>query len=261
MQKEPGENQWLAKPFSFAASFVQSIYYEFASGVRNTTTLYLDLINIKKENAILDSENTELKTQLNSLSELQLENERLNELLNFKQKTKMQLLAAKIISRDLLSDHATVQINRGTNDGLKPGQAVITTEGAVGYIFRPEPLTAQVLLVTDRYAVVDGIVQRTRARGIVEGYSPTTCQLRYVEKSEDITVGDLVVTSGLDNIFPKGFPVAKVEFIEHKPHSVTLRVDLKPVVDSRKLEEVFVILNSANENFDETISMLEEPSK
>jgi len=121
----------------------------------------------------------------------------------------------------------------------------------LGYIFKPEPFTAHVMLITDRYAVVDGIVQRTRARGIVEGKSQKGCSLKYVERTEDVKEGDLVVTGGLDNIFPKGFPVAVVESVERKTFSVSLKVDLRPVVDPYKVEEVFVVVDAAKEDFGE----------
>ncbi|MGE3759649.1 MAG: rod shape-determining protein MreC, partial [Pseudobdellovibrionaceae bacterium] len=133
--------------------------------------------------------------------------------------------------------------------GLKAGQAVITVGGVVGYVFKPDVFTSQVLLITDRYANVDGVVQRSRARGIVEGKSSSTCQLLYVEKAADVQPGDLIVTSGLDNIFPKGFPVATVDQVSSTPSSVSLKVDLTPVVDPNKIEEVFVILNAAEQDF------------
>jgi rod shape-determining protein MreC len=184
---------------------------------------------------------------MGEMTEIKNENDRLRALLDFRQSTKMDLVTAQVIGRDLVSsDHSTITINKGTRDGLKPGQAVITVHGALGYIYRPEALTAKIMLITDRYSVVDGVVQRTRAHGIVEGRTQSSCQLKYVEKTEDVKKGDLVVTGGLDNIFPKGFPVAVVENVERKNFSVSLKVDLKPVVDPFKVEEVFVVANAAN---------------
>jgi len=151
-----------------------------------------------------------------------------------------------VIGRDLAPDHNTIIINKGTRNGLKSGQAVITVQGVLGYVYRPEAFTANIMLITDSYSVVDGVVQRTRAHGIVEGKSPNLIQLKYVEKTEDVKKGDLVVTGGLDNIFPKGFPVAVVENVERKNFSVSLKVELKPVVDPYKVEEVFVVANAAN---------------
>lgn len=257
MQRKPFETAWYNKPFSFLAGLTQSAFFSFADGVRGNTQLYLNLIGIKKENEKLHEENLRLQSLIQVKAELEKENDRLNRLLDFKSHSKMELIGARVMSRDLLSDHNTLQINKGTEHGLKAGQAVITVDGVVGYIFRPETLTSQVLLITDRYSVVDGIIARSRARGIVEGKKSSSCLLRYVEKSEDIQTGDLVVTSGLDNIFPKGFPIATVVSVENKNYSISVQVELKPVVDANKVEEVFIISNAANEDLTDKISMKE----
>lgn len=249
MQQRPQESHWLVKPFSLLGSAVSETFFSFSHGVKDTTAMYIDLINIKKQSADLHSANNEMQARLEKMNELLLENDRLRDLLNFKQQTKMVLTAAQVIGRDLVIDHNTVTINKGTVDGIKPGQAVITTGGVLGYIFKPEPFTSHVMLITDRYAVVDGIVQRTRAHGIVEGKSQSSCALKYVERTEDVKEGDLVVTGGLDNIFPKGFPVAIVESVERKTFSVSLKVDLRPIVDPYKVEEVFVVVDAAKQDF------------
>ncbi|UOF01665.1 rod shape-determining protein MreC [Bdellovibrio reynosensis] len=249
MQQRPQESNWLAKPFTMLASSVSEGFYSFSSGVTDTTAMYVDLINIKKETELIKSTNNELQARQEKMAELQLENDRLRGLLAFKEESKMNLMAAQVIGRDLVIDHNTVTINKGTNDGVKSGQAVITTGGVLGHIYKPEPFTSHVMLITDRYSVVDGIVQRTRAHGIVEGKSQNTGTLKYVEKTEDVKEGDLVVTGGLDNIFPQGFPVAIVESVERKTFSVSLKVDLRPVVDPYKVEEVFIVLNANNIDF------------
>lgn len=249
MEQKPGDSGWYNQPLQWMAGLSQHGLFFFSDGVRGTASEYLNLLNIKAENRKLSSEVKELKARMLLYDELELENLRLNNLLDFKAQTKMELTAAKVISRDLLTDHSTVRINKGSHHGLRSGQAVISTDGVVGYIFRPEAFSSLVLLITDRYAVVDGILSRSRARGIVEGKSPTTCSLRYVERNEDVKIGDLVVTSGLDNIFPKGFPIAIVESVENRTSSVSLKVDLRPVVDPDKVEEVFIVLNAGYEDF------------
>lgn len=249
MQQRPQESNWLVKPFALLGSGISQTFYGFSHGVTETTAMYVNLINIKKNSEQLQSTNNELQARLEKMNELTNENDRLRGLLSFKEQTKMKLVAAQVIGRDLVIDHNTVTINKGSTDGLTAGQAVITTGGVLGYIFKPEPYTAHVMLITDRYAVVDGIVQRTRAHGIVEGKSQNGCTLKYVEKTEDVKEGDLVVTGGLDNIFPKGFPVAIVESVERKTFSVSLKVDLRPVVDPYKVEEVFVVTQASNEDF------------
>lgn len=250
MQQGPQESHWLSKPFSLLGSSITEVFYGFSHGVKDTTAMYVNLINIKKDSEALRSENNELTARLEKMNELQLENDRLRELMAFKQETKMHLTAAQMIGRDLVIDHNTITINKGINDGIKAGQAVITTGGVLGYIYRPEAFTSHVMLITDRYSVVDGVVQRTRAHGIVEGNSQntSTLNLKYVERTEDVQVGDIIVTGGLDNIFPKGFPIAVVENVERKTFSVSMKVDLRPIVDPYKVEEVFVVTDAANED-------------
>lgn len=250
-QRNPLNSEWFNRPFSFVASQLQSSVFSFSEAVRTTTRKYIDLIGIKNLNAELLLKNQELLARLSSFEELQVENNALRKLLDFKANSKMDLVAAEVMSRDLLADHNTLQISKGTDHGLKNGQAVITAEGVVGYVFRPQAKTSQVMLITDRYAVVDGLVARSRARGIVEGKSQTHCSFQYVEKSEDVVVGDIIVTSGLDGIFPKGFPVAVVESVENKTYAVSLKVDLRPFVNPDKVERVFVILNSNEQDFSE----------
>lgn len=262
MQQQSSEkSHWLSKPFTLLSSSVSEGFYGFSHGVKDTTAMYLDLINIKRTNRELKSSNNELQSRLTKMNELLLENDRLRNLLNFKQQTAMNLVAAEIIGRDLVIDHNTITINKGTNDGLKAGQAVITTGGVLGYIFKPEPFTSHVMLITDRYAVVDGIVQRTRAHGIVEGKSQSSCALKYVEKTEDVKEGDLVVTGGLDNVFPKGFPIAVVASVERKTFSVSLNVELRPVVDPYKVEEVFIVLNASNVDLNAKVDLTTQEKK
>lgn len=251
--RNPEESHWALKPFAFALGSLQSLYSGFSSGVRGTTALYLDLIDIKLVNQKLVKDNAELRAQLGTLTELKLENERLNSLLGFKQKSKMELLAAKVVGKDLLPDHKTLTINRGSQHGVKKHLAAITVGGVVGYVFRTSPYTSQILLLTDRYAVIDSIVQRSRARGIVEGSAKDQCRLRYLKRGDDVQVGDLVVTSGLDNIFPKGFPVASVKNVLKSQYGLSQEVELKPVVSPQTLEEIFIVLNAHQENFEEPV--------
>ncbi|MCB0390426.1 MAG: rod shape-determining protein MreC [Bdellovibrionales bacterium] len=249
MEHNPAERPWFVKPFIFASGVVQNMYSGFSSGVRGTTSLYLNLINIKKNNQNLQKENAELRAQLGALTELKLENQRLNNLLGFKENTKMELLTAKVIGKDLLIDHTTLTINRGTHHGVKEFMAVITIGGVVGYVIQPQTFTSQILLLTDRYASIDAIVQRSRARGIVEGLNKNTCQLNYLERDDDVKVGDKIVTSGLNNIFPKGFAVGTVTNVEKSQYDISQEVTIKPAINPFTLEEVFVVLNANKESF------------
>ena len=211
--------------------------------------MYLKLMGIKRQNIALQKENDEMRAQLGSMTELKLENERLNHLLDFKQKTSMKLLGAKVIARDLSPDHYSIRINRGTRDGLRKLQGVITVNGVVGYILRANYDSAQVLVLTDRSAAIDAVVQRTRARGLVSGKSLTSCRLRYLERADDVAPNDMIVTSGLQGYFPKGFPIGKLTTVHKTPFGISQEADVEPVVNPNNLEEIFVVLNSGQEDF------------
>lgn len=237
----PNESPWFLRPFSAAGGFLQDSFLSFTANVRDSTTRYIDLIKIKTLNRELTSENQHLKAMLLQMQEIKSENRRLNELLVFQQQDDMELMSAQITSLDLFGEHFSVRINRGTDDGVSKGMAVISAQGSVGYILNAHKKSAIVLLLTDRYSVIDAIVQSSRARGIVEGLSADTCILKYLQRTDDIKVGDLVVTSGLDNIFPKGFPIGKVKKIVRKKSDVSQYVEIQPIVDVSKLEEVFIV--------------------
>lgn len=251
MKRSPGEEPWYRKPFTATVSLVQGAYASFTSGVRGTTSMYLDLIDIKNHNATLKRENEELQATLGGLTELKLENERLTKLLDFKQSTKMELLGAKVIARDLSPDHYSIRINRGARHGLKKLQGVITVQGVVGYVLKVEAESSQVLVLTDRSAAIDGIVQRTRARGLISGKSQTMCRLRYLERADDVAAGDMIVTSGLQGYFPKGFPIGRLKSVRKTDYGISLEADVDPIVNPSNLEEVFVVLNAGHEDFNE----------
>lgn len=250
-QRQPMTSSWYNQPFALIGAGIEQGFFAFSDSIRGNTRLYLNLIEIKKESQNLKDTNHKLQAELQTTEELKRENDRLRGILELKNSTKMESIVAEVIGRDLLSEHETMRINKGTHHGIKAGMPVIAVGGVVGYIFRPQPFSSQILLISDRYSVVDGIVTRNRTAGIVEGAGRQTCALRYIEKSQDIKEGDLIVTSGLDNIFPKGLPVAKVTQVRSKPHAASLIVEMSPVVDPDKVEEVFVITNAAHEDFSE----------
>lgn len=229
------------KPFIFAAGATQEATSKFVFTVRDTVRTYLDLINIKRENRELKAKLDQMAALQLKTEELQLENQRLSQILEFKTREPLELVAARVIGYDLSAQYATFRIDRGTKDGIAIGQAVITPQGVAGTILTVESERAQVLVVTDRYSVIDAIVQRSRARGVVEGKSQTTAQLKYLQRTDDVQVGDLVVTSGLDPSLPAGFPIGRVILHQKKPHGITQLVELEPMIDASQLEEVLIV--------------------
>ena len=249
MKHSPESQPWFLRPFSFFKGIVQDSYSHFSGAIRSTTSLYLNLISIKKENSVLRKENAKLQAHFGTLSELKIENDRLKNLLNFQQIAPMKLLTARVIGKDLASEHNTVTINRGSSQGVKRKMAAIAIGGVVGYVIRVHAHTSQILLLTDVYSAIDSIVQRSRVRGITEGTSRNTCRLRYLQREDDVLKGDLIVTSGLNNIFPKGFPIGKIISISQKnKNSISQTIEIQPSINPLKLEEIFIVLNANKKN-------------
>jgi rod shape-determining protein MreC len=175
------------------------------------------------------------------LHEIELENDRLRRLLEFRGRVRDDVIAARVIGRDALGASRSFVIDRGTNDGVERGAAVLAPDGVVGHVFLAGRRASRVLLVTDHNSGVDAIVQRTRARGIVEGRVGGGCGLKFVKRTESLEEGDLVITSGVDGIFPKGLPIGRIVDIDRRGPGLFQYAIIEPTVDFDVLEEVLVV--------------------
>jgi rod shape-determining protein MreC len=182
----------------------------------------------------------ERKREVARLTEVQLENERLRRLLAFRPDVQEDVITARVIGADALGVSRSLAIDRGTLDGVRKGAAVLAPEGVVGQVLLAGRHASRLLLITDHNSGVDGIVQRTRAHGIVEGALHGECGLKFVKRTERLEVGDLVVTSGMDGIFPKGLPIGHIAAIDRRGQSLFQSATVEPTVDFGRLEEVLV---------------------
>ncbi len=214
-------------------------------GVNFTTGLwskYIGLINTHEENKKLRSELDRLMLENSKNRELLSTYMRLQELLNFENEADDPVLAAQVISRDPTGWFKSVIIDKGENSGIKENMPVVNAKGVVGQIVSVSKNYSKVLLLIDQNSSVDCIVERSRDSGIVKGVSPKVCTLNYVLKTSDVRAGDLIITSGLDRVFPKGSRVGAVTEVDDPPDELFKSVKIKPSVDFSKLEEVLVLL-------------------
>jgi rod shape-determining protein MreC len=225
----------ICSPFQKAATLV-------IKTVQGTFTQYVYVVNLGKENRMLKQKIAELQEENHRMKEMKLANERLRQLLQFREKNSPSMIGAEVIGQDPSSWFKSVTINKGERDGVKKGMAVISPAGVIGQILKTAPHYATVLLLTDYNSAVDSIVQRTRAKTIVEGKGENRGQLKYLRRAEEVAVGDVVVTSGLGGNFPKGLMVGEIKKVDKKGHGVFQYAELVPSVDLTQLEEVFVII-------------------
>jgi len=203
---------------------------------------YFALVNVRHENTRLLREINALRMENDRYQEVAAANTRLKELLQFKKTINWPVLAAQVIGRDPSGWFESVIIDKGKNAGLEVNMPVVDARGVVGRLVSVSPGYAKVLLVIDQNSAVDGLIQRSREKGIVKGLSSELCKLDYVVKTSDVVVGDRVVTSGMGRVFPKGLPLGEVVEVTNVPWELFKEIKVRPMLDFAKLEEVLVIL-------------------
>ena len=225
----------ICSPFQKASTLV-------IKTVQGTFQQYIFLVNLEKENRALKKKIAELQEENHRIKEMKLANERLRQLLQFREKNSPSMIGAEVIGQDPSSWFKSITIDKGERDGVKKGMAVVSPAGVIGQVLKSAPHYATVLLITDYSSAIDSIVQRTRAKAIVEGKGENRCQLKYLLRAEEVAVGDVVVTSGLGGNFPKGLMVGEIKKVDKKGHGVFQYAELVPSADMTQLEEVFVIM-------------------
>ena len=206
---------------------------------------YITLVGVKQENERLRVRILELEQQAIRVAEVEETDKRLADLLSFRSALEGDTVAAQIIGRDPLPWFGTVAINKGEADGVRKNMAVLSPFGVVGQTMATGAHSARVLLITDHNSGIDAVVQRSRARGIVAGALDGGCVMKYVKREEDVEVGDRIVTSGLDGIFPRGVIIGEVAHVTRGNRGLLQVADVKPVTPLDRIEEVLVVLGPA----------------
>ena len=209
-------------------------------GVRGFWSNYVDLQEVRTENASLKQEVQNLQVRLQEEHATAQRTDNLRQLLELRQRSGLQTTAAEIIAAGAMPEFRTVTIDKGSSDGLAADMAVISPAGVVGRLILPSSRASQVQLLIDRNAAAGALIERTRTQGIVVGFGDGTLRMQYVPGTSDVKQGDLVVTSGIDGIYPKGFVIGTIEAVERGPgsyHDITVR----PAVDTSRIEEVLVV--------------------
>ncbi len=226
----------------------QKQFTAFFNSVKDTWNQYFFLVSTAKENQRLKKALGQSLEQLNRYSETEIANDRLRHLLGFDKVIPRPMIAAQVVGKDPSAWSKTIIVDKGTRDSVRQGAPVVIPEGIVGVVVDASARYAKVLLLTDPNSAVDALVQQTRARGIVKGGGADYCVFDYVLRKHEISVGDIVVSSGLDGVFPKGFRVGRISEIVRQNAGIFQKVSVTPYVDFEILEEVFIISEPAYES-------------
>jgi rod shape-determining protein MreC len=227
----------ISQPFAMAGGAVSSPFRaaaNWASGGGVDRAQYDALLK----------QNTDLKQRLAELEEAKAENERLNSLVDFVQAQDYPTLGARIIGRPTDSWGGSVVIDRGTTKGVEPGDPVVAAGGLVGQVIDVTPWSARVRLITDANSGVSVLVQRTRANGVVRGSLDGKLGLDFVDKAKMPVKGDVLVTSGLGGVYPKGIVVGEVTEVSSQHADLYPDVAVATRVDVGRIEEVVVLIGA-----------------
>jgi rod shape-determining protein MreC len=209
-------------------------------GVRGTWGHYFALQNTSRENEQLRHENDRLKLENIELQSRVAEAARLEALLNFRQShQQVPMLGARVIGSSADSAGRTIYIDRGERDGVQKNMGVITPDGIVGKVIEAFASTSQVLLLTDRGSGVGAMIAESRIQSPVGGTGEPQLDMKYVANDDKVDLGQLVVTSGMDRIFPRDLPVGTIADVRSGSPFKVIRV--QPAANLERLEEVIVL--------------------
>ncbi|UQA55942.1 rod shape-determining protein MreC [Polyangium aurulentum] len=234
----------IATPIQYAAATL-------ARGLSNIWGDYVYLVDVKEDNARLASQNARLRERVRKLESLEEENHRLRRLLDMRASLKTDVVSAQVIGKNTNEFFrvARVSLDREARD-IGPNLPVVTPDGVVGTTLKSAGDTVDVRLVVDAGSGVDVVVQRTGARGFARGTGDETkylLSIEYVQRTDEVEVGDLLVTSGVGRRFPKGIPVGTVTQVVKRDFGIYQQVYATPAVDFSRLEEVLIVTSAPAE--------------
>lgn len=212
-----------------------------SSGVEDVVKDYVWLTDVRQENETLKRQVANLEQKVTDYHEAYIENLRLRRLLDFKITIEAETVAAQVVIHDLTGWFQTLMVDKGFRDNVAPDMAVVNDEGVVGRVLDVSDRFSRILLITDPGSSVDAVVQRNRVRGVLSGKDANGCVLKYVRGNVDVQVGDLIISSGKDGIFPKGLRLGVIQGVFKDPVDLFQKIEVKPLVRLSALEEVLVI--------------------
>ncbi len=204
-------------------------------------TIIPQMLNLKSENSRLRAENVQLKTRLSLTSEAARENERLRSLLNLKENSQLGLIPAEVTAKNPLPGVNSLLIDRGASAGLKKHMAVINDRGLVGKVIRVNRHSSVVQLLADRNLGAAVRLSFSRTDGITSWVGEERMLVEGIAGSSPVRLGEEVITSGLDGVFPPGIRAGQVIRTERSIENLFLQIEMAPAVDFSAVEEVFVV--------------------
>lgn len=221
--------------------YIRSLTVAVMGVAENTFSFIPNLFALSAENRILRRRAVELADEVAKLREARLENIRLRKLLQFASSTQLRVVSAEVISKNLHLLHNAMVINVGSADSVAPSMPVISDAGLVGRITVVSSHYSIVQLMLNRDFRASVKIQRSRVDGILAWQGGTATVMKNISKSQDVRIGDLVMTSEYSNNFPPNINIGIVSSVNDEAGTLFKKVEIQPSVDFTRLQEVFVV--------------------
>lgn len=222
---------------------LQRVMASSVGAVRGVWNGYVWLQDVQEENAVLRETVDRLELRLQRQNALVQRAKSLQQLLELRDSTDALTLTAEVIGVDATPWFQTLTVARGSADGVRSDLAVIAPNGVVGRVLDlPGPRAAKVQLLIDRNAAAGAIIERTRLIGIVSGTGDNALRMDFVSNLEDVEVGDRVLTSGIDGVYPRGFVIGVVSVVE-RGVDLYKSITVQPAVNASGLEDVLIVMS------------------
>lgn len=237
----PAIGRYLAGVVGGMMAPVQSLHQSVEAFLDTSLLRYRELSEAVELNQRLRQQVAVLQNQVTQLNEYHRENERLRGLLNMADSLTLQGPVARVIGMSSAGWSSIVTIDKGAGSGVVVGNPVVAAEGVVGRVIAVSENVAQVLPIIDPKSGADALLQQTRVRGVLEGGGSGGCSLRFVASRDVVTVGDVVVTSGFDGVFPPGLSLGRVTWVENGSKNLFQDIAVEPSADFSRIEQVMVV--------------------
>jgi len=232
---------WVGTVLDVAAPVQKAVAMPFGAA-RRTWRRYLSLVDAERDNETLHAEIARLAEENLQLREALVASGRLQRIAEMRERYEIPMLPCELVGVDASPWFRSVLVDRGRDRGVRSGMPVISEQGLVGLVTATSRRSAKAMLVLDRQTAIDGVIQRSRSRGIVRGRGGEELEFEFVARGSDVAVDDQVITSGLGGVYPKGLHIGTITAISDPDAQLLQKASVRPAVDFGRLEQVFVML-------------------
>ncbi len=209
--------------------------------IRYIFNSYINVVGANKENSQLKMKLEALQLDNQRIPQLETENKRLKTILNLMEQQKNTYIAARVVGEDIKNWFKCIVIDKGRSHGIREKMPVVTPKGIVGQAVEVSKWNTKVMVINDTNSSVDVYVEGKNTRGMLEGTGQSTLKLKYILKNDEIDIGDKLVTSGKDGIYPKGMLTGIVITVNRNKAGIFTDIDVMPFNNFKRLDEVLIV--------------------